>query len=290
MTKPRDIEDHLEAIRDIAGILGAMKNFALMETQKLGHFSSTQHRVVEGIEMAAADFLTFYPAGTQRLGRGQPVCLLIGSERGLCGDFNEILFDRYTQLSRDLPEHQHDFILVGSKLAEKLEHDHRIVASLPGPTVTEEIQPALIRLMDSIREVQIRRNSHLPLDLTIIHHRAGTDEIMVEARQPFHPVRRQSTRYPYPPTLTLDPFVFVAELFDHYLLSILHEVFFSSLMAENLKRFQHMDQAIHRLQRSIEELTLTRNRLRQEEITEEIEVIMLSAAALEERPLTGPIQ
>jgi F0F1-type ATP synthase gamma subunit len=85
MSKQRDIEDHLHALEEIAGIFGAMKNFALMETQKLTRFASTQRRVVEGIEMTAADFLTFYPAGTQRLDSGKSVYLLIGSERGMCG-------------------------------------------------------------------------------------------------------------------------------------------------------------------------------------------------------------
>lgn len=280
MTKPREIEDHLFTLREITGILGAMKNFALLETQKLARLSSTQHRVVEGIEMTAADVLTFYPAGTRRLGQGRPVYLLIGSERGLCGDFNDLLFDRFTRLAPVGADQQHDLILVGSKLAEKLKDDPRIVASVPGPAVAEEVPSVLIHLTDTLRAVQARSKSESPLDLTILHHRAETDEIAVEVRRPFHPVERQATRYPYPPSLTLDPFVFVAELFDHYLIAILHEVFFSSLMAENLKRFQHMEQAIQRLQRDIEELTLTRNRLRQEEITEEIEVIMLSADAL----------
>jgi F-type H+-transporting ATPase subunit gamma len=51
-------------------------------------------------------------------------------------------------------------------------------------------------------------------------------------------------------------------------------------MAENLRRFQHMDQAIQRLEKDMAELILKRNTLRQEEITEEIEIIMLSAEAL----------
>jgi F-type H+-transporting ATPase subunit gamma len=280
MSKQRDIEDHLHALEEIAGIFGAMKNFALMETQKLTRFASTQRRVVEGIEMTAADFLTFYPAGTQRLDSGNSVYLLIGSERGMCGDFNEALHDRFTRIIHDAPDKPHDLILVGTKLGEKLKGDHRTIASLAGPTVTEEIQPVLIRLMNAIREVQIRRHSPFPLDLIIVHHRAETDAARIDVRRPFHPVKRASVRYSYPPTLNLDPFVFVAGLFDHYLLSILQEVFFSSLMAENLQRVQHMDQAIQRLQRSIEELALRRNRVRQEEITEEIEVIMLSADAL----------
>ncbi len=87
----------------------------------------------------------------------------------------------------------------------------------------------------------------------------------------------------YPPLLNLDPLVFATDLIDQHLFSLLHEVFYSSLMAENLRRFQHMDQAIQRLEKDMAELVLKRNSLRQEEITEEIEVIMLSAEALRQQ-------
>lgn len=280
MTKRREFEEHLHTLREITGILGAMKNFALMETQKLSRFLLTQRRVVESIEMAATDFLTFYPAGTHRLDRGKPVYLLIGSERGLCGDFNETLLARLESVLQEVPEEESDLVLVGSKLIDKLKDDPRVVAALPGPNLTDEVQLVLVHLMDAIRDVQSRRNSSSPMNLTIIHYRAGAEETHIHVRQPFHPVKRATAQYPYPPTLNLEPFVLAAELFDHYLLSTLHEVFFSSLMAENLRRFQHMDQAIQRLERDIGELTLKRNGLRQEEITEEIEIIMLSADAL----------
>jgi F-type H+-transporting ATPase subunit gamma len=76
------------------------------------------------------------------------------------------------------------------------------------------------------------------------------------------------------------PPTFLAELANHYLLAALHELFYSSLMAENARRLQHMDNTIHRIEKDSMEFSLKKNRLRQEEITEEIEVIMLSAEAM----------
>ncbi len=51
-------------------------------------------------------------------------------------------------------------------------------------------------------------------------------------------------------------------------------------MAENRKRHQQMDQAVQHLEKELLDLGKRMNALRQEEITEEIEVIMLSAEAL----------
>jgi F-type H+-transporting ATPase subunit gamma len=52
-------------------------------------------------------------------------------------------------------------------------------------------------------------------------------------------------------------------------------------MAENQRRMQNMDSAVRRLEKTSAELLRKRNSLRQEEITEEIEIIMLSVGALE---------
>lgn len=61
------------------------------------------------------------------------------------------------------------------------------------------------------------------------------------------------------------------------LFAALHQIFYDSLLAENQRRIQHVDYAVHKIERDSQARTRQRNRLRQEEITDEIEVIMLSA-------------
>jgi F-type H+-transporting ATPase subunit gamma len=56
----------------------------------------------------------------------------------------------------------------------------------------------------------------------------------------------------------------------------LHEIFYASLMAENQRRMQHLEGAIHRLHEKTDGFARRCRALRQEEITEEIEVILLS--------------
>ena len=71
-------------------------------------------------------------------------------------------------------------------------------------------------------------------------------------------------------------------LTGHYLYAALNAVLYSSLMAENRQRQVHMDRALQRLDEDSARLQLTYNIQRQEEITEEIEVILLSADMLSE--------
>ncbi|MDI3465790.1 MAG: Sodium-transporting ATPase subunit G [Nitrospira sp.] len=279
MSRRRELDDRLHALRDINGILRAMKNLALMEQQKLTRFLTTQRRVVDSIEAAAEDFFTFYPVAARRLGKGTPVWLIIGSERGFCGDYNERLLEGVERHLRERSPHQPRLLLIGRKLAAKFAQDRRVVASLAGPTVAEEVPAVLIGLMAKLRALQASQKSGVRLEFTIIHQSPASEGGGIRVHEPMkracRPVRRG-----YPPLLNLDPFSFATDLIDHHLFSLLYEVFYSSLMAENLRRFQHMDQSIQRLEKDMAELALKRNGLRQEEITEEIEVIMLSAEAL----------
>jgi F-type H+-transporting ATPase subunit gamma len=283
MSRRRDLDDHLHALRDISGILRAMKNLALMETQKLTRFLATQRRVVESIEAATEDFFTFYPEAARSLGKGRFVWLVIGSERGFCGDYNERLLERVEQHLRERTQHDPLLILIGQKLSAKLEDDHRVMAFLRGPTVAEEVPSALINLMDKLRALQASQNPGVRLEFTIAHQSPAAEGGQIRVHDPIKSTKRSPARFAYPPLLHLDPLIVARDLIDQHLFSLLHEVFYSSLMAENLRRFQHMDQAIQRLEKDMAELVLKRNTLRQEEITEEIEVIMLSAEALKQQ-------
>ena len=55
-------------------------------------------------------------------------------------------------------------------------------------------------------------------------------------------------------------------------------------MVENRYRLEHMDNAIRQLDKRVNRLQLQYNTMRQEEITEEIEVIMLSVENLRDAP------
>ena len=58
----------------------------------------------------------------------------------------------------------------------------------------------------------------------------------------------------------------------------LHEILYASLLAENRRRVQHLDGALRHLDRRLDDLKRKDRRLRQEEIIEEIEVILLGSS------------
>jgi F-type H+-transporting ATPase subunit gamma len=277
MSRRREIEASIRSYREIRDILNAMKNMARMEVHRLGRFLVMQQRVVSGIEAAGSDFDTFYPALFPQNEPSHEIYLLVGSERGFCGDFNEALLKA---LGRRSFGEQAEVVVLGSKLRGKLPRDLRVAAFLGSASVVEEIEGVLVCLMDTLSSLANSRGTTRPLRVVVFHHQAQGGDVQVSVLQPFSQPAASSGRFAYPPRLYLDPVVFANGLVEQYLFARLHELLFTSLMVENQIRVQHMDSAVQRLERKSADLVRRRNTLRQEDITEEIEVIMLSAGTL----------
>jgi F-type H+-transporting ATPase subunit gamma len=272
VSKRREVKARLSTLDEIDGIMVAMKNLALMETRRLATFLSTQRRAVATIEGMADDFLGFHGLEAEERLRGPELFLLVGSERGFCGDFNETVLDVWPQrMTEDAIA-----IAVGRRLEAKLRGDPRIAAFVDGPGVVEDVQPALLRLAKTLDTL---RGQHGATGLQVLYHDDEAGQIVARRLLPL-PAPSTRPMYSHPPLLNLEPEVFLSGLTEQYLYAALHEVFYSSLMAENRKRLEHMDSAIRRLEKDEAQLRLRYNALRQEEIIEEIEVIMLSAEAL----------
>jgi len=283
MSKRHDIEAHIRTLGEISEIMGAMNNLAVMEIHKLTRLLSAQQRVVTSMETAAKDFLTFYPDALPLDQGGAPLYLVIGSERGFCGDYNARLLAEFERHLRTVSDKEPAVVAVGRKLSGRMAGDPRLVAAIDGPTVSEEIQGVLIALMQRIQEHRRGQQSNQTLMITVVYRAAGAEGITIQPLRPFDTVPGVETTGVTAPLLTLPPRVFVGELIDLYLFALLHEIFYSALMAESRARLAHLESALRRLEQDQTTLLRKRNILRQEEITEEIEVLMLSTLVTHRR-------
>ena len=277
MSKHRDLETQIHGLNDIREIMNAMKNLALMETHRLARFLDTQRRVVASVEAAAADFSHFHHKLLPREQESQDAYVLMGSERGFCGDFNESLLRAFNE--KETSHRLAGAVTVGGKLESKIAGDPRVAASIPGASVVEEVDAVLSKLLDRLNDLHPSGAGAGYLRLTVFHHEPEEDEVQISILRPFQRPKAAGAPFPFPPLLNMEPRAFLAGLAGQYLMALLHELLYRSLMAENQRRMQHMDSAIRLLDHKAKELWQRRNILRQEEITEEIEVIMLSVEA-----------
>ena len=278
MSQSRELQLHIAQMEEIRSILNSMKNLALIEIHKLARFQTTQGQAVANIENAAMDFLDFYPLPAAD-DKATPICILVGAERGFCGDFNESLINAIAS------EAYSGIIAIGSRLCNRLaDHSFELITTIDGASAAEEVPVILNRLIDAISSLPVYRGDMkhtvtqaATLQLTVVYHNNVSSQISRRQILPPFPRQQRTLRHGNPPVLNLEPSDFFSDLTDHYLFAVLHEIFYISLMAENQKRLQHLEGAVKHLDDETVNLRRKSQIYRQEEITEEIEVILLNS-------------
>jgi F-type H+-transporting ATPase subunit gamma len=274
MSLSRDLQLHIIQLNEIRSILNAMKNLAFMEIHKLSRLTTMQGQSVGNIERAALDFLEFY-SGLENPDDVMHFYILMGAERGFCGDFNERLINAIATKSYD------GVIAIGSRLCNRLEGDAtKVIATLEGANVAEEVPTIISRLLDTISVLPntvVFRKTAPTLQLTVVYHDSTHQISQRQVFPPLIPKQENIVHNGSPPILNLLPGDFFTELVDHYVFAVLHEIFYISLTAENTHRLQHLEAAVNHLDDETIKLQKKSQIYRQEEITEEIEVILLNA-------------
>ena len=279
MSQRRQLEARLASLRESGEIISSMKNLAFMETRKLGRLIEHQRGVVAQLDTIAADFLAFYPDTLPPRASPNHLFLVIGSRRGFCGDFNERLVLTLQEALSERGGTKTRVLVVGHKLCRRLQSLFGLAGAIEGADVAEEIPTVLREIVDQLEAL---RASHGVLSMSVLYQGAETAEpLMVSMLPPFEEHRGAESPWAAEPLLNLSPRRFLLELGEQYLFSALHAVLFESLLAENERRVQHLDGAVRHLEQQVEGIRLRVQALRQEEIIEEIEVILLNAAELE---------
>jgi len=274
VTLRRDIDRHLQSLGDVREILGAMRNLALLETRKLTRALADQQRVVKTIRAAVTEVLAALQPPEGAPAEVAEILVVLGSERGFCGDFNRALVDELRQV---LDRGKVPIIAVGQRLATRLPASVTPVATLAGATTTDEIFEVIVRVMREVRRWHESGNGQGPMRAVVMHQQR-TGGVSRAALDPLCDAEVAARESGQPPRTYLAPEKLLEKLTEHYLYAVLHQVFHGSLMAENERRMMHMENALRRLDEQAEGLRRRRNGLRQEEITEEIEVITLTTS------------
>ncbi|AWI81437.1 hypothetical protein CEW87_19955 [Parazoarcus communis] len=268
MSKRRELEGHIDSLADIGELLGAMKNLALVESRRINTFIDAQRAAARIVESTLADFIADYSAHIAPPATHGEVLCLIGSERGFCGDLNQRLIAESKAATAGA-----QIVLVGSRLADAWAHD--FAASIPGAGFGDEVQNVLANLVATLTPLLQGSRQFGPPALSLLYlGEAGTvHHSLLPAPEP----RRGGPRRSHALQLTLSPQAFHAALIDQFLETALSGALYDALLHENQLRLEHMEQAGHRIDEQLEDLGRRSNRARQEEITEEIEIILLSS-------------
>lgn len=274
MAERRKILQRAVSLREIDEILGVMKSMAYVEVNRIATFIDAQREAVASIESVAADFQASYSDFlTGEDTAGDIVCLL-GAERGLCGDFNGKLLEGASGHA-DVIGAARQVVVVGTRLADTF--GQKVHAVLEGPSIVEEVPAVIARLLQQLAAALSKQQADqaAPVGLLLLYQ--DSEGVHVRRLLPFTLPPVIPPRRAFPLQLQLAPQDFFRDLVEHYLYGVLHAIFYESLLEENRQRLEHMQRARDKLADNLDDLDRRQRRLRQEEITEEIELILLSA-------------
>ena len=256
------LEERLSLYDDLSGIVGAMRSFALAELRKVGKREQAQQSVVNELENVLgviSEGFSSYKTVPLDHHEGD-IGLLLGSVRGFCGSFNEdvVRFWKAQMCSTD------PVILVGERL-------HNLIPDLDNLIFIEGAEGCLdaVSVIDKIIQVIQGVGFNDNLGLVVCFRDNG--EVKNQRLWPLAD-NLLNPKIPTPMTYTTTDEVIIT-VAEHYLFHKLLIALLQSIREENHMRLIQMETALRHLDEGREELLLKRNRLRQEDIVEEIELM-----------------
>lgn len=258
MTQRREIEGMLTLYDDLSGILGAMRSFALAELHRVTRREEAQQKVVKALTETLQEVTPFLPPP---IDTNNDVWLLFGSVRGFCGSFNEDVV-RAWQTSKDT---QQPTIVIGERLLATLPDDVQFIP-IQGAEGALDAAMVIDRILMAIDKARGLAGESSGLVACLRDEK----EVSIQRLLPL-PVSEVET---HAPLLMNEPAARVATgVAEQYLFHLIMSLLLRSIRVENHMRLMQMENALQHLERGSEDLRRQRNRLRQEEIVEEIELM-----------------
>lgn len=262
MSQRREVEARLALYDDLSGILGAMRSFALTELRRIHKRELAQQQVVQSLMLALQDVSgAFVRQDDESI--TDNIWLVFGSVRGFCGSFNEdVLAVWRAEADVDSP-----LILVGERLHDMLDEMPR-QRRISGAEGGLDALSALDRMLAAVAELRGSCQQSLGIMACFRDEQGARSQRLWPLPKPLT-TSNVNLPFSYLPAIGVASGVAEQYLF-HSLLALL----LRSIRVENHMRLIQMETALRYLERGGEDLQRQRNRLRQEEIVEEIELMV----------------
>lgn len=270
MSQRHELVQHSQSLADIDELLAALKSLALVESRRIAGFVQAQHEATHIVEQAFVDFATDHAHHLPRFDQADEVLCLIGSERGLCGTLNQRLLAQAAPL-RDSAH----LVLVGAQLGNAWSGPR--AQRVSGANFSHDVGHVLLRLLATLAPLLAPPRHPTRLGLRLLYL---DDQGLVQRRllpAPLPPATPAARSHPV--MLRLPPEAYLHALLQEWLSMAVASALYEALLHENQQRLEHMEQARQRISDRRNELDSQANRARQEEITQEIELILLAAQA-----------
>ena len=203
------------------------------------------------------------------------LAIVIGSQKGLCGNFNTSLFSFFNKEISDIKPEKLFIIIIGKKGFDYLK-------GTPGTIIMQFLDFSLNNVLSVAEKIADHIwHARIPYDsVTLYYNRPKTFFAQVPTAYKLIPfenhdakdkkIPKESYRWEQPPEMIHDIVI------HQFLQSIIQEIVFDSLIAEQAARFIAMDSSTRNASNLLEAMRLNYNKLRQAKITKELTDLVAS--------------
>lgn len=200
-----------------------------------------------------------------------PLIILIGSQKGLCGGFNTFLSKYFTQYLSEHASTRYQYIAIGKKAVDYLEktHPERTILSFPTLaahnflSITEQLTDHIMTAQPQYTSVTIFSNIFKSF---FVQKPTTTHLIPFNPKTIKIPVIATKEEYMWDE----EPHALLDKVAVSYIEAQLQHLIFQSLLSEHAARFISMDNSTRNANTLLETTKLEYNKLRQAKITTEI--------------------
>ena len=280
MSGLQTISQRLVLLDEIGQIMDSIKTIALIETQQSRSSLDSQLQGIHAMRAATQEFIQGYIPEfmSTRPSHSPRIVLVLGSERGFCGDFNARLVETLTEKIESEQLHC-EVIPIGYRLWNKLRDTPNTERAISGANVAAELEGTLMAVVDVLAQTETAMDFE---SVSVLYHNERDGVIVFEPLLAGLLNEDAAPATAYPPLINLPPAELLKAVITEYVYSHLHYLLTNSFVAENEQRVQHLRGALDRIEEQCSALGKQRNQLRQEQITEELEIILLNGVNEEE--------
>ena len=273
------LKARIASLQELRDLMRAMRALAASHVQEAQGALAGIRGYVDVIEDAIAEGVALLPATDGQSRAIKPttssVLIVICSEHGFTGGFNNLLLDRAEKQSRS--EQQLGIIgRRGAMLAE--ERGLTVAWSFPMATHVGGVLGVTSRIAERLADVSAA-------EMVFASYRKG-GHFTAEAKSvlPLDPALLAKSRRRSRPLHQLDPYKLLQRLAGEYLFAEITHAAMESLASENGARLQVMEAADHNIGDKLDTLRRQEHALRQNAITSEMLDVVIGAEAVLGRP------
>lgn len=276
MAKTRAVKDKIVSIEKIKKITNAMQIVALTRLRRMEHQTLDARPYFNKIrellfEISQTTNFNMHPLLAER-GKTEPVAVIaLGSDKGLCGNFNTNIINKILELEKEYPEEKLKIVACGRKIIKYLSSKLKITIL---STYTPIDYNTLPEAVDKTSNIIIEEFLHNRINSLFLVYNEFKRHIMGEAKivkllplvldvpkeLPHH------RNYIYEP----EPRDVFDGLLKEYISNQIHQVVLESRTAEEMARMLAMKTATDSADKTIKKLTLVYHKARQASITAEL--------------------